>query len=286
MIRGLLSWLAMALRLAPRDWASVAHMAAPSTELNTILFYSTFRIEGPRRDHPEQRYFGTVFVIGAAADASEDVGPAVLVTAAHVLEHIGGDEASLLMRRPKPDGGYEAYPFAIRIREMGRPLYVRHATADVAVMHVAIPGDVPITGLALDFLVDDARLKSIQMHPGDEIFCLGFPLAAAGPGGFPFLRRASIASYPLTPLTIVRQIEVDIALLPGSSGGPAYYCYERRLYENRRHAPARGLLGLIVRGDHTAFGESQLNFSVIVPAPFIRETMNALRQRSPGGGML
>jgi hypothetical protein len=37
------------------------------------------------------------------------VGSAVLITAAHVFEHIGGNIASLLVRRPNRDGSYAAY---------------------------------------------------------------------------------------------------------------------------------------------------------------------------------
>jgi hypothetical protein len=270
--RTLSHWLA-ALR-------SPGRAAAPSNELHTVLFHSTFRIQGPNKDDLSQTSFGTGLIMGMPKENTDAVGFPVLATASHVLEDIGGDLMSLLVRRPGSEGSYTAYPYDIQIRDHGRPLYVKHRDADIAAMYVNLPADVPITGLAPDFLADDQRLRDIELHPGDEIFCLGFPLAAAAPGAFPILRTGHIASYPLTPMTKVKQIRLDVALLPGSSGGPAYYSYAYRIYDGKiRWGLKQGLLGLVIQADRCGspeFGDKYLDFSVILPAPFIRETIDAL----------
>jgi hypothetical protein len=236
---------------------------APSNELHTVLFHSTFRIQGANKNDPNQTSFGTALIMGVPKERAEAVGFAVLITAAHVLEDIGGDTASLLVRHVNADGNYTAYPYNIQIRDGGRTLYVKHPDADIAAMYVSLPADVPITGLAPDFLADDQRLRDIELHPGDEIFCLGFPLAAAAPGAFPILRTGHIASYPLTPMTKVEQIRLDVSLLPGSSGGPAYYSYANRIYDGKiRWGLKQGVLGLIIQADRCnlpAFGEKYLD---------------------------
>jgi hypothetical protein len=173
--RTLSRWFATAPKLLHSKFA-------PSNELHTVLFHSTFRIQGANKNDPNQTSFGTALIMGVPKERAEAVSFAVLITAAHVLEDIGGDTASLLVRHVNADGNYTAYPYNIQIRDGGRTLYVKHPDADIAAMYVSLPADVPITGLAPDFLADDQRLRDIELHPGDEIFCLGFPLAAAAPG--------------------------------------------------------------------------------------------------------
>lgn len=253
---------------------------APSNELNTLLFHATFRIQGPSKDNPNGTTFGTVFIMAVPPKDGGPIGQAVLITAAHVLDEIEGDTASLLVRKPEADGSYTAYLFNIPIRDGGRPLYVKHSEADVAAMWVDLPVVVPITGLTSDVLADDKKLQDIELHPGDEVYCLGFPLAASGPGGFPILRTGHIASYPITPLATVKQIELDIYLLPGNSGGPVYYSFSNRIFKNQVHLGLyQGLLGLVIQTEHSALpglADKDLNFGVILPGPFIRQTIDLL----------
>jgi hypothetical protein len=268
-------WLEIALRL-PRHAAAafLQKTAAPSDELNTVLFHNTFRIEGPSTEVPNQSFFGTAFVMRVPKRNGDAVGSTVLITAAHVFDHIGGNVASLLVRRSNPDESYTVYSHDVQIRQHGQPLYVRHHDADVAAMHVKLPNDVSVTKLIPDLLADDERLKSIEMHPGDVVFCLGFPFGSATPGGFPSLRTGYLASYPLTPQTIVKQILLDAAPRPGCSGGPAYYSYSDRTYHQRRHfGVSNGLLGLVARAEHIvspALKEKDVELGIVVPAAFAK----------------
>jgi len=257
---------------------------APSEEINTVLMHATFLVSGQKKDDPTKTVFGTVFIMSIPRQDNPRIGAAVLVTARHVLDDIGTDEAVVLVRRRNADGTYQAYPHHIRIREDGKPIYVRHKTADVAVMYVELPTDVPITGVPTDFLVDDKHVEDIDLHPGDEAFCLGFPLAATGPGGFPILRSGHIASYPLTPMNKIGQIDFDLLLYGGNSGGPVYYYYTNRVFKGEMHLGRfqQGVLGLVTQESRSRlpeYSDKPLNFGVVVPASIIRDTISLLRAK-------
>jgi S1-C subfamily serine protease len=254
---------------------------APGNDLNTILMHATFEILGPKYGAPDKTSFGTVFVIGKPDGNNPAVSHIVIVTAAHVLDEIEGDTATLIVRRPAPDGIYVSYPYTLLIRENGAPLYIKHNSADVAAMYANLPDDVPVSGVTPAFLVDDKRLTELEVHPGDEVFVLGFPLSAQAPGGFPILRSAHIASYPLVPQKVVKQFELDVGLFGGNSGGPVYFSYVNRIYNNAMHLGEyqQGLLGLIIERENSTLPEyagTSLNYGVVLPAQFIREVIDSL----------
>ena len=251
---------------------------APSTELNTLLMHATFLVNGPAKAVPGKFATGTVFIIGIPHKDEPKVANIVLVTAAHVLEDIDGDKATLLLRRRIDDGSYVQLPHEFAIRDHGRPLYVRHPTADVAAMYADLPDEVPITSLSPDALVTDKVLEDLGVHPGDEAFVLGFPLGVATTGGFPLLRVGHIMSYPLTPMKTVGRFDFDVFINPGNSGGPVYYSFVNRLYNGGIHlGVAQGILGLVVQEARSReFADKPLNYATVVPAQFIQETIDLL----------
>jgi hypothetical protein len=204
----------------------------------------------------------------------------VLVTAAHVLAEITGDSASLQLRRRGQDGTYTAFWYQFPIRKAGQPLYVKHPTEDVAVMYADLPDEVPITGLPPDALATDKSLEEVEVHPGDEAFVLGFPAMVSIAGGFPILRVGHIASYPLTPTKTVKQWAFDVHILNGNSGGHVYYTYVNRLFKGQLHfGVGQGVLGLVIQDVRSLlpeFANRDLNYGVVVPAQFIRETIDML----------
>jgi hypothetical protein len=224
--------------------------------------------------------FGTIFVMGIPRKDNPKIAQVVLVTAAHVLEGIAGDSASLQLRRRNDAGTYTAFWYQLPIRKNGQPVYTRHPVADVAVMYADLPDDVPMTGLAPVVLVTDKSLEELEIHPGDEAFVLGFPAAAWTPGGFPILRVGHIASYPLTPMKVVKQWEFDLHVLNGNSGGPVYYTYVNRLFKGQMHlGVGQGLLGLVIQEGRSLlpeFANRDLHYGVVVPAQYIRETLDML----------
>jgi hypothetical protein len=227
-------------------------------------------ILGPSIEGPDKISFGTVFFMGDARNGK------FLITAAHVLEGIKGDTATLILRRAKDDDSYETFNYDIAIRSNGRPKYIKHDTADVAVMYVNLPKGYRISILTPEFLVTDQIIKEIDLHPGDEALCLGFPLAVSTPGGFPVLRAGRLGSYPLTPMKTVKSWIFDLFLYPGNSGGPVYYEYANRTVIGQK---VRGILGLVSQTQNSnlpEFKDKSLNLGIIVPAYFIQETIDRL----------
>jgi hypothetical protein len=147
-------------------------------------------------------------------------------------------------------------------------------------MYADLPDEVPITGLPPDALVTDKSLEGIDVHPGDEAFVLGFPLAVSSPGGFPLLRVGHIMSYPLTPMKAIGRIDFDLFIYPGNSGGPVYFSYSNRVFKGQVHPGLnQGILGLVIQETHSAhpqFADKPLNYAIVVPVPFIRETIDML----------
>jgi hypothetical protein len=101
---------------------TITRPPAPSDELNTVLMHSTFLILGPSSKVPNAAATGTVFIIGLPHKDEPKIASIVLVTAAHVLDDIAGDKATLLLRHKNDGGTYTAIPFELPIRDNGRPL--------------------------------------------------------------------------------------------------------------------------------------------------------------------
>jgi len=255
--------------------------AAPSDEINTLLMHATFLIYGKQKNHPDKIVTGTIFVMAVQNKDDAEHGVAVLITAAHVLDDIGDSIATLVVRRKNSDDTYAAYETKIPIRDNDRNLYVKHPSSDVAAMYVELPTDVNITGLPLSFLADDKKIEELDLHPGDEVFCLGFPLATSTFGGFPILRKGYLASYPLTPTKLIGKIGIDLPIFGGNSGGPIYFYYTNRVVHGSMQLGTwqRGVLGLVTQSTNSPFPEykdERLGFGIMVPAVFIRETIDLL----------
>ena len=96
------------------SWSGVAG----AEDLNVLLMGSTFRIAGPARGEGKISV-GTVFFVGRPLKSSTGRASYVMVTAAHVLQDISGDEAVLWLRRKKADGTFEGLEYKLRIRSKG-----------------------------------------------------------------------------------------------------------------------------------------------------------------------
>jgi hypothetical protein len=258
---------------------TVIRAPSPTDELNTLLMHSTFLIVGPT-NVPNRISFGTVFLMGIPYKDDPKIAHIVVVTAAHVFEGISGDTATLQLRRRNAEGTYATFPYQFPIRKNGQPLYVRHPTADVAAMYGDIPDEVPMTGLSPDSLVTDKSLEEIEFHPGDEAHILGFPAMVGTEGGFPIMRVGRIASYPLTPMKVVKQWAFDAHVFNGNSGGPVYFTSVNRFFKHNVHfGVVQGVLGLVIQEGHSnlpEFANRDLDYGVVVPAQFIRETLDML----------
>ncbi|TET46835.1 hypothetical protein E3J62_03130 [candidate division TA06 bacterium] len=251
-----------------------------SYDLSTALMRSTFKVaaEGLR---------GTVFVLERSSGEGAGTTCHVLITAAHVLENVTGDSIELVLRK-KTDGTYERLPFAIPIREEGKDLWVRHPKVDISAMYVDLPDQADVGRVSTDRLANDDVFKKFEIHPGDEVMCLGYPGAnEANPAGFPILRSGKIASYPLLPSEQNEYFLVHMEVLSGDSGGPAYLCQRQRFYAGQTHQGPEALIVGVV-GQHRVIGGEKLCdgktdktpsllLAKVIHAQFVKETVELLK---------
>jgi hypothetical protein len=274
--------LAFLLTLSPT--ASVESSPQERHEINTVLMESTFKVEGISKQNPEAFTIGTAFFLGRPMKSNPSQSSYVLITAGHVLEGIGGDEATIFLRTRMPDGSFQKYPHTFKIRQAGRNLYSHHSEADVVAMYFTMPLKDPFLLMDYGFLANDETLQKYEIHPGDELSCLGYPLGAeANEAGFPILRSGKIASYPLVPADAVKSYLYDFRVFEGNSGGPVYFDYPTRFFGGALRAGSiEGIVGLVTQQRFSPFPnyrDRPLELGVVVPAKFIIETINLLPER-------
>jgi len=252
------------------------------TELNTLLMESTFKIEGLGS-------LGTAFVLGRPFPNEPSKARYVLVTAAHVLEDIKGDTAVIHLRFRQGPSQWSRLPYPIQIRDGQHPLWLKHPQADVAVMYIRVPKDVAIPLRSVALLADDRMLAQFEIHPGDELKCLGYPFGAeSSPAGFPILRSGKISSYPLIPTSDIKTFLFDFRIFSGNSGGPVYFVESNRTYGGSTHLgqTIQFIVGLVsqeqvlkqpiaepyVKGER----QYQLGLAQVVHASLIKQAIDLL----------
>lgn len=254
--------------------------AQATMDINTVLMRSTFMLSG-------EGSTGTAFILGRPSKTDSTRAHYVLVTAAHVLNAMRGERAVLNLRSRSGDT-FSKLPVTIPIRRGTDKLWTQHPLVDVAVMYVALPEGADIQLLPTDLLATDDILKQFEIHPGDRLSCLGYPLnAEANDAGFPVLRSGQISSYPLVPMTVVKTILFDFNVFEGNSGGPVYFVDSNRVYGGSTNiGQVHFLIGLV---SEQKFAEEQiqslreirkeryqLGLAVVIPAQFIRDTIGML----------
>lgn len=199
-------------------------------ELNTMMMLNTFKIVGGKS-------LGTCFLMGRPLTNDPNCARFVLVTAAHVLEQMN-DSVAMLHLRIRQNDSYIRHPVQIRIRQGNNPLWTKNSSGlDVAVMYIGLPNGVDNQPLFTKFLADDSVLTRFEIHPGDELSCLGFPLGFESnqSAGFPVLRSGKIASFPLVPTQMYPTFLLDFQVYAGNSGGPVYFVESGRNFAGAVH---------------------------------------------------
>lgn len=268
--------------------ASVASVQAEpqqneAFEINTELMETTFQVLGPSAKQAGAVSAGTVFVLGKPID--DNRASYVMITAAHVLDEIAGDIATMKFRWKKEDNSISQRDFTFAIRDQGKALYVKHPDVDVAALYTKMPIEFQnVKMLPIDLLVTDDWMTKFEIHPGDELLCLGYPLFASGAHGYPILRSGKIASYPLIPTKENKNWLFDFRIFQGNSGGPVYFADRNRTYGGVTHIAEtiQFLAGLVTaQVNSQIFKDKDLSLGVVIPAVFIRETLNLLPEKSP-----
>jgi len=278
-----MGWLHF-VALGQAQLSQTAPVYAEFSDINTVLMQSTFRIHGPSMEGTGTS-FGTVFILGKPLKDNSTRAAYVLVTATHVLGAIKGASATLLLRKKNADGTYTRLLWDIPIRDAtGKELFLRHKTADVAVMYVRLPTGIDLPILGTNLIADDKRLSDLEIHPGDELLCLGYPFGlAVNDWGFPILRSGIISSYPLTPAQAVKFIGFDFRVYGGNSGGPVYFKYSNRVYSTgtRLGEMVFGIIGLVTEQVSDPNTQTPISLARIVPGQFITEAINMLPDYKP-----
>ena len=146
-----------------------------------------------------------------------------LVTAAHVLEHTKGDTAIVVLRDGQADGSYARHDHTLAIRRDGKPLWVRHAKEDTAVLRLSEPPPIPVRALPLAALADEAGLTAAGLHICSSLFVLTYPQRFEANGaGFAVARQGIVASHPFLPIPMHHTFLADFTTFAGDSGGPVF----------------------------------------------------------------
>ncbi len=209
-----------------------------------------------------------------------------MITAAHVLEGMRGEKATLYLRE-KVGGQYRKLPHTLTIRKDGKPLWTRHPTVDVGVMYVDLPVNCDIRLLdAGNFLIIENALREYEIHPGDDLLCLGYPFGiASNEAGFPVLRSGRIASFPITPAKDTKTFLLDFEIFGGNSGGPVYFSQTNRTYGGKTHLGQvqQFLMGMVVREavipPPVATHSIYLKLAECIHAPMIQEAIDLLPEK-------
>jgi S1-C subfamily serine protease len=277
--------------------ANTAADGAPFIEINTVLMESTFKIASEGGGA-----LGTAFIVGRPYADNPNRSAFVLVTAAHVLDGINGNTAVLHMREKVGTDQWKRLAWKIAIRTdatgsdgntINRPLWTKHPRADVAVMYVSLPKQASFNQnplVPMDLLATDKLLTDNEIHPGDEVTALGFPLGAeSSSAGFPVLRSGKIASFPLLPTKETAVFLFDFRVFPGNSGGPVYFMQINRRVGNSINfgSYVQFIVGLVseqvVVTERVISGtvNHSLGLARVVHASLIREAIELLPPPKP-----
>jgi len=262
-------------------------IAMPQISLPVAMMRNTFQIIS------DDSFSGTVFILMHPFSRGKDTNDyAVLFTAAHVVDSMKEDSATIKARFQNNDG-YQKKDYRLSIRDKGKPRWVKHPEVDIAAMVVDLP-EIILKELVLiptDLIADDQNLKDCNIEPGEKVFILGYPLGfEANDYGFPILRTGYIASYPLFPAKKERRILIDFKIFKGNSGGPVFCIKENPWKEDKLikgTITAQLLLGIVIedRGISEKIeyldGAMEkrrypLDIAAIVPATFMKELLDSL----------
>ena len=251
-------------------------------ELNSAMMRNTYKIEG-------EDTIGSCFLIGKPYKKDPNRAYFVLVTAAHIFEQMKGDEATIYLRRKQNGDIFLKIPWKIKIRQDSDALWVKNKSGiDVAVMYVRLPKDIDVQLLPTTMFANDKILTNFEIHPGDEMCCLGFPFGTeANKAGFPILRSGRVASFPLVPTQKYESFLLDFQVFKGNSGGPVYFVESNRNYAGGTHiGKIQFIAGLVSKEFNitetikSLYETKQqihpLALAVIIHASHILETINQL----------
>lgn len=253
-------------------------------DIDTQVMQSAFRIEGPSVANPAEKWTGTGFFVAVPASGDPGYVDCVAVTAAHVLRGIGGDVASLIVRLRDDQQGYKRHQVQARIRKDSVPLWTEHPSADVAVIRCPVlPAAHAMRFVGVESLATDRTFEDYALHPGESVNAIGYPFGYELNGfGFPVVRQAMLASFPLVPARSLKVFIADFPAFGGNSGGPVYlYAAFRRTQGRMEVRQLFYVLGLVSENVTSHDGKQNVGLTKVVYAEFIRQAIDLLPPAPP-----
>mgnify|MGYP001580068971 FL=1 len=250
--------------------ASVPSLVVAADEMPDfveVLMRSTFRIQGTGK-------CGTVFVMADPHGSADGGMSLVMLTAAHVLDSISGDSATVVLRAKSSDG-YRPLPRRLGIRRQGRPLWARHPKLDLAALPIDIPREADFVPVSTNLLASDSSLENFEIGAGYEIFTLGFPFCSgANDAEFPILRSGHVAGFPLVPSSEYPTYFVDVAVFPGGSGGPVFIRARNPTYDGGVHlgTDLQFVLGILTK--RWVAEKESVQLGEVVQAMYLKELLS------------
>jgi hypothetical protein len=208
----------------------------------------------------------------------------IVVTAAHVFEKMSGEECRIVLRNKQADGSFVRKEVPLKIRAGNKPLWVKHPQVDVAAMKLKLPADQAIPALNFEQIANETAIKKGALRLASEVWIPCYPAQLESTSaGFSVLRRGTVASFPLTPVSRFKTFLVDYSSFGGDSGAPVMVRH-RGPGEETEHALIVGL----VMAKHRETTKSvtpieertvhrSLGLGIIVHADLIRETIERVK---------
>jgi len=247
-------------------------------DINVTLMKFTFRLYGPGS-------CGTAFIVAKENLSKPGTYYFVLITAAHVLDSIKGNDA-IINLRTKISSGDTIIELPLLIRNKKNNFYKKHPKVDVAAMYIALPEVFTdsTSGLSTSYFATEYEFIKWGINPGTELNCLGYPKCVNyNKGDYAILRSGKIASYPLIPFDENPTFLFDFEVFPGNSGGPVYFQKLGLLKEDGTYSPGhydQFIVGLVteqilavnLRNDST-----DLKIGSVINSNYILETIEMLK---------
>jgi len=245
------------------------------SEINVAMMRSTFKLSGTHGG------YGTGFIFTMPSTKHAGSSFKVIVTADHTFQSISDDSANIILHEQDSTGKWVRSARELPIRANKKELWLKHHMVDAAA--IALPnkiGEEVPSLLGREDIITEKQMSDWNIHPGDAVVCLGFPLAVETGGvGFPVLRNAVVASFPLFPVRDHPTFSISASGFPGCSGGPVYLAQmDDSLPSGKpKISVRRGILGLVVQDTRSTIDTNiVLGLSSAVPGQFILELLDSV----------
>lgn len=249
-------------------------------EINALVMDFTFGLICANKATTESIVW-TGFVLFHAINPEhpKDLQP-VLVSAAHGFEKClaSGGVARIRFRRRDEANSmhWDLVDQEIGIADAIGPLWIKHQTADVAVLPIDVPRGMIRFMLPATILADKMTLKT-NYYLAQDVYVLGYPFGQLGLSGFPILRPATIASRVVDDKSI---FALSFQIYPGDSGGPVY------AIERTQDGIRVVIVGLMYQADTMRAAAPKdgpfiglVGIGYVVPSWEIGETINLLASK-------